>query len=113
MKLDPGSTPDKPSVSKTSTRAIIWVMIEVCLFTALFGFVVNALTGLQVKGDEVNAPGQEGVRDYILRSMAQIFVSHSLGATAGSIAATERDAASSMRRSGRFAASIGVGTVTM
>ena len=87
MKLDPGSTPDKPSVSKTSTRAIIWVMIEVCLFTALFGFVVNALTGLQIKDGDVNAPGQEGVRDYILRYMAQIFVGHSLGATAGSIAA--------------------------
>ncbi len=86
MKLNPGSTPDKPSVSKTSKRAIIWVMIEVCLFTALFGFVVNALTGLQIKDGDINAPGQEGVRDYILRYMAQVFVGHSLGAMAGSIA---------------------------
>lgn len=87
MKLNPGSTPDKPSVSKTSTRALIWVMIEVCFFTALFGFAINALTGLQIKDGDINAPGQEGVRDYMLRYMAQIFVGHSLGAVAGSIAA--------------------------
>ncbi|MDB6023201.1 MAG: putative rane protein, partial [Pedosphaera sp.] len=37
MKLNPGSSDAKPCVSKTSTKAILWVMIEVCLFTALLG----------------------------------------------------------------------------
>src|SRR6516164_683645 len=42
MKLNPGSSMAKPSVSKTSTPAIIWVMIEVCLFTALLGLAMHA-----------------------------------------------------------------------
>src|SRR5437868_4662598 len=33
MKLNPASSLEKPSVSKTSTPAIIVVMVEVCLFT--------------------------------------------------------------------------------
>ena len=37
MKLDPGSTDEHPSVSKTSTPAILWVMAKVCIFTALLG----------------------------------------------------------------------------
>src|ERR1017187_3580249 len=35
MKLNPGSTDATPNVSKTSTRAILWVIIEICVFTAL------------------------------------------------------------------------------
>ena len=35
MKLNPGSTDANPDVSKTSTPAILWVMLEVCIFTAL------------------------------------------------------------------------------
>src|SRR5438067_1848091 len=88
MKLDPGSTDEKPSVSKTSTKAILIVMIEVCGFTALLGLGMHALGGLQITHDgDVNAPGAEGVRDYMLRYMAQIFVGGSLGAAAGHIAA--------------------------
>src|SRR2546426_9118659 len=49
MKLNPGSSMSKPSVSKTSTPAIIIVMIEVCLFTALLGLAMHALPGLQMK----------------------------------------------------------------
>src|SRR5205085_2236175 len=37
MKLNPDSMAAKPSVSKTSTPAILVVMAEVCLFTALLG----------------------------------------------------------------------------
>ena len=44
----PGSTEARPSVRKTSTPAILWVMIEVCLFTALLGLAMHALGGLQV-----------------------------------------------------------------
>ncbi len=88
MPLNPGCDPDKPCVSKTSTKALVIVMIEVCLFTALLGFGMHALHGLNITKDgDVNGPGAEGVRDYMLNYMAQIFVGGSFGATAGHIAA--------------------------
>ena len=85
MKLDPGSTEDRPSVVKTSTPAILVVMIEVCVFTALLGLAMHALGGLQIVNGDVNAPGAEGVRDYMLRYMGQIFVGGALGAPFGHI----------------------------
>src|SRR5665213_1517560 len=87
MKLNPGCPADKPNVSKTSTPAIAWVMLEVCLFTALLGLAMHALPHLAINKDDVDAPGSPGVRDYMLRYMAQIFVGNSLGATAAKIAA--------------------------
>ena len=87
MKLNSGSSDAKPNVSKTSTPAILWVMLEVCLFTVLFSLAAHALVGLQVNKDDVDAPGNPGVRDYLLRYMAQIFVGGSLGVTAGHVAA--------------------------
>ena len=86
MKLNPGSTDAKPCVSKTSTKAILWVMIEVCVFTALLGLAMNALGGLQIDKGDVDAPGNPGVRDYMLRYMGQIFVGGALGPAAGHIA---------------------------
>src|SRR5438034_1759323 len=83
MKLDPGITEAQPSVIKTSTPAILIVMIEVCLFTALFGLAAHALNGLQVVNGDVNAPGAEGVRDYMLRYMGQIFVGGAVGPAFG------------------------------
>ena len=65
MKLDPGSTEERPSVSKTATPAITWVVMEVTLFTALLGLGMHALGGLEVDHGEVNAPGHPGVRDQI------------------------------------------------
>ncbi len=85
MKLDPGSTEAHPSVVKTSTPAILMVMIEVCVFTALFGLAAHALNGLQVANGDVNAPGAQGVRDYMLRYMGQIFVGGALGPAFGHI----------------------------
>src|SRR5436305_1955759 len=78
MRLDPGSTDERPSVTRTSTPAILVVMIEVCIFTALLGLAMHALTGLQIVNGDVNAPGAEGVRDYMLRYMSQIFVGRHL-----------------------------------
>jgi amino acid transporter/nucleotide-binding universal stress UspA family protein len=83
MRLDPGSTDEKPSVVKTSTPAILWVMIEVCLFTALLGLAMHALGGLQIVNGDVNAPGAQGVRDYMLRYMGEIFVGGALGPALG------------------------------
>jgi amino acid transporter/nucleotide-binding universal stress UspA family protein len=83
MKLDPGSTDERPSVVKTSTPAILMVMIEVCVFTALLGLAMHALSGLQIVNGDVNAPGAEGVRDYMLRYMSQVFVGGALGPALG------------------------------
>src|SRR5208283_5281179 len=83
MKLNKGSTDAKPNVSQTSTPAILWVMLEVCIFTALLGLAMNALGGLTsvptARGqmNEViasNAPGNPSVRDYMLKYMGEQFV---------------------------------------
>lgn len=86
MKLNPGSTLEKPNVSRTATKALLVVMVEVCLFTALLGLAMAALPGMVVSHGEVNAPGAEGVRDYMLRYMGQIFVGNVFGTAAGQIA---------------------------
>jgi amino acid transporter/nucleotide-binding universal stress UspA family protein len=94
MKLNPGTTDANPNVSKTSTKAIVWVMLEVCLFTALLGLAMHALPNLVPTPDgDVNAtatatvPASNGVRDYMLGYMAQVFVGGSFGHVAGHIAA--------------------------
>jgi amino acid transporter/nucleotide-binding universal stress UspA family protein len=83
MRLDPGSTDVQPSVRKTSTPALLWVMLEVCIFTALLGLAMHALGGLQIANGDVNAPGAEGVRDYMLRYMGETFVGGALGPAIG------------------------------
>ena len=85
MRLDPGSTDAHPSVRKTSTPALLWVMIEVCGFTALLGLAMHALGGLQTVNGDVNAPGAVGVRDYMLRYMGEVFVGGALGPALGHI----------------------------
>jgi amino acid transporter/nucleotide-binding universal stress UspA family protein len=85
MRLDPGSTDDHPCVVKTSTPAILWVMLEVCIFTALLGLAMHALDGLQIVNGDVNAPGAQGVRDYMLRYMGEVFVGGSLGPALGHV----------------------------
>jgi amino acid transporter len=86
MKLDPGSTEERPSVSKTATPAITWVVIEVTLFTALLGLGMHALGGLEVDHGEVNAPGHPGVRDQMLRYMAMVFAGKQFGPVVGEFA---------------------------
>jgi amino acid transporter/nucleotide-binding universal stress UspA family protein len=91
MKLNSGCSDANPNVSKTSTPAILWVMLEVCIFTALLSLAMHALPGLTIDATDaanpnVNAPGAMGVRDYILRYMGQVFVGGALGPTAGHIA---------------------------
>ena len=87
MKLNPGTTDANPNVSETSTPAILWVMLEVCIFTALLSFAMHGLDGLVVKDGNVDAPGHPGVRDYALRYMAEVFVNNAFGAVAAKIAA--------------------------
>jgi amino acid transporter/nucleotide-binding universal stress UspA family protein len=92
MKLNKGSSDANPNVSKTSTPAILWVMLEVCIFTALLSLGMDALSGLTINATDqlnpgVDAPGHPGVRDYMLRYMGQMFVGGAFGATAGQVAA--------------------------
>ncbi|HEY3863448.1 MAG TPA: amino acid permease [Verrucomicrobiae bacterium] len=92
MKLNPGATDANPNVSKTSTPAILWVMIEVCVFTALLSLAVHALPHLTINDTDlanpnVDAPGHPGVRDYMLRYMGQVFVGGAWGTFAGTAAA--------------------------
>lgn len=76
IELDPGTTEDNPSVHNASKKAILWVMIEVCFFTALFGFMMNALPHLQIVDHEVYSAEGTEVRDSMLRYMGHYFVSH-------------------------------------
>jgi amino acid transporter/nucleotide-binding universal stress UspA family protein len=87
MKLDRGSTEERPSVKETSTPAILSVVLEVSIFTVLLGLGMNALGGLQIDHGDVNAPGHPGVRDYMLRYMAEAFVGGQAGPIFGQIAA--------------------------
>jgi amino acid transporter/nucleotide-binding universal stress UspA family protein len=83
MKLNPGCSDANPNVSKTSTPAILWVLLEVCLFTAVLSLAANALPGLtSVPSDPpgplndvhaLDAPAP-GVRDYMLKYMGDHFV---------------------------------------
>jgi len=86
MKLNPGSSEEHPNVSKTSTPAIAYVMLEVCLLTGLLGLGMLALNGLQIQDGDVNAPGNPGVRDFMLKYMAEVFLGGALGPLAGHIA---------------------------
>jgi amino acid transporter len=85
MKLDPGSTRREPKVTKTAKPAILWVTIEVCLFTTLFALAMQALPGLEIVNGDVNAPGHPGVRDEMLRYMGETFASAAVGPIFGNI----------------------------
>jgi amino acid transporter/nucleotide-binding universal stress UspA family protein len=49
MKLDPGSTPDRPSVAREATKAITPVAIEVVFGTALLGWAMLSLPAVMGK----------------------------------------------------------------
>lgn len=88
MKLDPGSTPENPSVMKTARPALLWIALEVCFLTAFLGLGMHALPGLHaVPGDatgmDVDGPNASGVRDYMLRYMGQTFVGGVFGHDVG------------------------------
>ncbi len=95
MKLNPGCSDANPNVSKTSTPAILWVMLEVCIFTALLSLAMHALPNLVINnadpsnpdvdalGTSKALPAAAGVRDYMLRYMGQVFVGGVLGHPAG------------------------------
>lgn len=85
MKLDKGTTEANPLVTKTSTPAILTVMLEVSIFTTLFALAMLALPGLEIVHGDVIAPDQENVRDSMLRYMAEKFSGNLLGPQFGAI----------------------------
>ncbi len=64
MQLDPGSTNAKPRVHRTSRKAILVVMVEVCVLTTLFGLAMHAIP-------DMGAHAHEGD---MLRYLAHVFV---------------------------------------
>lgn len=85
MRLNSGTTLAHPSVTKTSTKAILFVMIEVAVFTSLFGFVIASFPNFELANGTVNAPDNPDVRDYMLRFIANLFVGTFFGAKVGLI----------------------------
>jgi amino acid transporter len=72
MQLDPGSSPSQPRVTRTARKAIVPVMLEVCVLTALFGLIMNAIPGIGAReheGDMLHFLGQKFV-DEPLRQTA-------------------------------------------
>lgn len=74
MKLDPGSTMDKPSVGKTARKAILLVALEVVAGTILLGWAMVSLP-------EGHLPDPLQNRDYMLRFIAQEYATLTFGST--------------------------------
>jgi amino acid transporter/nucleotide-binding universal stress UspA family protein len=90
MKLDPGSTPDKPLVRLTSLKAITPVAIEVVLGTALLGWAMLSLPKVLEKTmgplsrSEITAVLGQRNED-MLRFIGEQFGAATFGATFGII----------------------------
>jgi len=90
MKLDPGSTADKPSVKRTSLKAITPIAIEVVVGTALLGWAMLSLPKVLEKTmgplsrSEITAVLGQRSED-MLRFIGEQFGTVTLGATFGSI----------------------------
>lgn len=85
MKLNKGTTIDNPKVTRTSTSAIFFVMLEVVIYTTLFGFAAAAIGNFQFSADNVWIPGYPDVRDYLLRYLGMIFGTSLFGPTIGNL----------------------------
>ena len=72
MKLDPGSTPEQPSVHRAARRAIGWVMLEVCLVTLALGVLAAGMPAGSFLHPEA-----------FLRRMAEHYVHPAFGAVMG------------------------------
>lgn len=90
MKLDPGSTPDKPSVRRESLKAIIPIAIEVVCGTALLGWamlslpnVIGKTMGLLERSEVTSII--EARKEDMLRFVGEQFASASFGPTFGTV----------------------------
>src|SRR5213080_2196429 len=90
MKLDPGSTPDRPSVARESVKAITPVAIEVVLGTALLGWAMLSLPSvlgktlhLTDRGEIAAVLGQRS--EDMLRFIAEQFATATFSPVVGQI----------------------------
>lgn len=90
MKLDPGSTPDKPSVRLESLKAIIPIAIEVVCGTALLGWAMLSLPNVMGKTfgilsrEEITTILEKRNED-MLRFVGEQFGAASFGPTFGAL----------------------------
>ena len=78
MRLDSGSSMDKPLIGKTSSKAILLVAIEVVLGTALLGWAMLSLP----KSFE---PAMRERWEDMLRFLGETYASLAFGPTAGEV----------------------------
>ena len=88
MKLDPGSTPEHPKVTRTATKAIVPVALEVVFGTALLGWamlslpsILNKTLGLTSRSEIVAALTKR--HEDMLRFIAEQFGTASFGSWFG------------------------------
>jgi amino acid transporter len=85
------SGPGEPTVDRTVKRTIWPVLIEVCVFTALFALAMHALPGLVVKDGHVLAPDHatnpqhRELEASMLRYMAEVFAGNWLAWIVGGV----------------------------
>src|SRR6266446_7761470 len=84
MKLDPGTTPDRPSVARESVKAITPVAIEVVLGTAVLGWAMLSLPSVMEKtlgltGKSAIAAALTKRHEDMLRFIAEQFGTASVG----------------------------------
>lgn len=78
MKADPDSTPERPKVTRTATKAIVPVAIEVVVGTALLGWAMLSLP-------KILSPQLEAHKEDMLRFLAEHYGSLLAGSGAGQI----------------------------
>lgn len=83
MKLNPGSSWRKPVITRTSTPAILIVMIEVVVYTTIFGLAASSINSFVFQDHNVSTPGFTDVQNNMLSFLALTFGTQVLGTTAG------------------------------
>ena len=78
MKLNPGSDPEKPQISKTASKALLIVAIEVVLATGLLGWAMLSL-------DHSHQPELLSHKEDMLRFLGQHFASNLTTPAIGSV----------------------------
>lgn len=78
MKLDPGSTPNEPRVSRTASRSLFIVAIEVVVGTAILGWAMLSLP-------ESFAPELAHRKEDMLRYLGEIYAGRAFGPGLGNV----------------------------
>ena len=78
MKLDPGASPANPRVTRTASRALLVVAVEVVIGTALLGWAALSLP-------EIHAPQLHEHKEDLLRYLGEVYASFLLGSGFGAV----------------------------